>query len=161
MKHIIRRITKEIVIWFTKFGSRKLEWMISVYTIYFGVLLIIPGDSMGGPNFVKPLQWLPEEQWGFMYTAVGILHAVALHINGRAAWTPFVRAIMLLINSQVFLWLSAGLAQTNPMGTGPHTYGFLAIGFCGVALWSACIDCGREIKTWQCRKKREVTRDGY
>lgn len=142
------KTTISIGAWFTHYASRKLEWLIAGYTIYFGAALMLPPVSMGSANFRGALSLMTEGQWGAVYLLVGILHAVALHINGRSAWTPFARAGALFLNANVFLAMTIGIAEANHFSTGVFTYGFLACGFCGAALASAAHDCGREVKIW-------------
>lgn len=135
--------------WFTHYASRKLEWLISIYTMWFGVMLMLPMHSMSSASFIGALVLFGEREWGAIYAFVGVLHCYALHINGRAPWTPFARLLALFLNANAFLAMSLSLVPANPWGTGVMTYGFLAIGFCGAALYSAAQDCGREIKIWR------------
>lgn len=135
--------------WFTHYESRKLEWSISIYTLIFGLALMLPPSSMSTAGYSPVLALLPERGWGMLYTTVGAAHMVALHINGRGAWTPFTRLAALTINSQVFLAMSLSFAASNPYGTAVITYGSLGMLFCGMAIWAAALDCGREIAIWQ------------
>ena len=137
--------------WFTHFGKRKLEWLLALYTCGFGIWLLLPPDSMNIRSFATALRFLREGEWGAIYACVGACHALALHINGRAAWTPFARLAAVFLNSQVFLAITAGIYPSNPWGTGVFTYGFLGIGFCGVCMVSAAVDCGKEVKVWRIR----------
>lgn len=141
--------------WFTNYGTRKLEWMLAIYTVYFGVWLIMPWQSMSGESFSNALSFIPESGWGTLYITVGIVHNTALHVNGRGWWTPFVRSTALFMNASVFLALSLNIASINPGGTGVATYTFIVFGFCGTAFFTAAQDCGRELKIW--RHKRNVS----
>lgn len=135
---------------FTKFRSRKLEWFLALYTLCFGLWLLLPACSMG-ESFASALAYMSETQWGQVYAVIGALHLIALHVNGRGAWTPFARLLAVLINSQVFLAIALNLIPYNPWSTGVFTYGFLSLGFCGVCIISAAADCGHEIKIWTTR----------
>lgn len=137
--------------WMTHFERRRLEWTLAVYTLYFGIGLLMPAQSMSSSTFVGTLSLMSELGWGVAYSVVGVIHMVALHINGRAAWTPFARLAVLAFNSQVFLALCLSLVPANPWGTGVMTYGAIAIGFCGVAIIAAAQDCGKEIAIWRRR----------
>lgn len=139
------------VSWFTHYNQRRLEWLLAFYTLFFGVMISMPPTSMGSFGFTNALALMPETAWGLTYAVVGIVHNLALHVNGRAAWTPFARLAALALNSQVFLALALGVASVNPWSTGVFTYGFFAIGFCGAAIFAAAYDCGREIKIWRTR----------
>lgn len=141
--------------WFTRFSERRLEWALAIYTLFFGLFLILPPASMNTRSFTAALSFMPEWKWGLLYAAVGVLHNAALHVNGRAAWTPFARLGALFLNSQAFLGLALGIARANPWSTGVFTYAFFGIGFCGAAIYTAALDCGREIKIWQARHDAE------
>lgn len=138
---------------FTHFRQRKLEWMLSIYTILFGLWLMMPVQNMIGPTFRAALFIMDEYSWGSIYLLTGIFHTLALHINGRAAWTPFVRVLAIMLNMQVFLAMAMSIASVNIWASGAFTYGFFAIGLCGAALFAAAHDCGREFKIWRERKK--------
>ena len=135
--------------WFTHFRMRRLEWLLAIYTVFFGAALMLPPVSMASGSFVWLLAAMPESTWGALYFIVGTLHAMALHVNGRAAWTPFARLAALTLNSQVFLAMALYLTKSNPFGTGVITYGFIAIGFCGTCIAAAAYDCGKEIAIWR------------
>ena len=135
--------------WFTNYSARRLEWSIAMYTLAFGIFLMLPGGSMVSPGFSLTLDLLNEQQWGMVYLVVGVVHSIALHINGRAAWTPFARLIVMILNSQAFLAMALSVWSVSPWSTGGFTYGFVAIGFCGPAIVSAAYDCGRELRIWR------------
>lgn len=139
--------------WFTKFSERKLEFGLALYTIGFGLWLAIPGLSFtGSAGFAGVVSIMGEHLWSVMFFCVGTIHLYALHINGRAAWTPFARLAALLGNSAVLFNLSFGFWLNTPLSSGVYTYGFFAFGFCGMAIVPAAKDCGREIAIWRSRK---------
>ena len=137
--------------WFTHYRARRLEWSISIFTVIFGLWLMLPFNSMATPGYSTVLALLQEFEWGIVYAVTGVCHMTALHVNGRGAWTPFARLAALIINSQVLLAMSMGFAHGNPFGTATVTYGLLAVVFCGPAIWTAALDCGREIAIWRGR----------
>lgn len=137
--------------WFTHYPSRKLEWAIAWFTLLLGVWLLLPAEAMNTRSYNSALFLMSETQWGLTYLTAGIVHNIALHINGRAAWTPLGRFVALVLNSQVFLALALNLWNSNPWGLGGFTYTFFSIGFCGPALVAAGLDCGRELKIWRAR----------
>ena len=137
--------------WFTHYRVRRLEWSLSIFTVVFGAVLILPHVSMATPGYSPVLSMLGERDWGLVYAVTGLCHMMALHVNGRGAWTPFARLAALLVNSQVLLAMSLAFAQGNILGTATITYGSLAVIFCGPAIWSAALDCGNEIAIWRGR----------
>lgn len=140
--------------WFTNYQHRRLEWALSTCTVTLGAVLLWPAESMGLPIYGTALRIMGESDWGLLYFIVGSCHIIALHINGRAAWTPFVRLAALFLNSQVFLALSLGLAHVNAWSVGAFIFGYLATVFCGMAIWAAAQDCGREFAIWRRRHER-------
>lgn len=135
------------------YHNRKLEWSVATYTLAFGLFLMLPQRSMSA-SFLDLKGYMSEPFWGLLYGMIGLLHLIALHINGRAAWTPFVRVIAAAISSQVFLATSVSIAAVNPFSTGAFTYVFLAMGFCGPCILSASRDVGRELKIREARNAR-------
>ena len=115
----------------------------------FGLFLMLPPVSFATTGYHGVLGYLPEFWWGVLYAVTGMLHNVALHINGRAAWTPFARLVTLILNSQVFLAMALAFAHHNPWGSGVFTYGAVSTLFCMIALVAAAEDCGREFKIWK------------
>lgn len=141
--------------WFTAFDRRKLEWGIAGYTIYFGGGLLLPVLSMSHRNYSDVLTIMSEGQWGATYLSVGVFHSLSLHVNGRAAWTPFARLASLFLTSQVFLSIALGLFEASGISAGFLTYSYFTVGFCGIAIASAAHDCGREYKIWRSRHGRD------
>ena len=135
--------------WFTHFRIRRLEWSLAVYTLAFGLFLMLPAVSFATTGYHGVLGYLSEFNWGLLYCLTGVLHNVALHVNGRASWTPFARLLTLFLNSQVFLAMAFAFAQSNPWGSGVFTYGAVGCLFCMIALVAAAEDCGREFKIWK------------
>ena len=135
--------------WFTHYRARRLEWSLSIFSALFGLVLVLPHTSMATTEYSPVLSVLGERGWGAIYATAGLCHMMALHVNGRGAWTPFARLAALFINSQVLLTMSLAFAQGNVLGTATITYGSLAVIFCGPAIWSAALDCGNEIAIWR------------
>lgn len=137
--------------WFTHFSKRKLEWVLALYTFCFGLWLLLPPISFNPSSFSNALYYADEGTWGMIYTIVGVVHLLALHVNGRKAWTPFGRLIAVTLNSQVFLAITIGVWPSNHWGSPVFTYGFLGLVFCGACIVSAAIDCGHEYAIWSAR----------
>lgn len=142
-----------ILSWFTNFRNRKLEWALSIYSFVFGILLALPPVSFASEGYRGVLSIMPETGWGVVYSLAGLSHCLALHVNGRAAWTPFARLAAVFINSQVFLAMALAFSMQNPWGSGVLTYGALCAIFCLFSGFAAASDCGREWKIWQERRR--------
>jgi hypothetical protein len=134
------------------FQQRKLEWCIALATVWIGFFATLPPVNLHPRIFAALLRIMPELGWGLLYLVVGLLHCWALHVDVKAWWTPFVRTVALLLNSQIYLAVAIALALWNPWGLGAQTYLVLGLGFCGVAFRTAAADCGRELAIWQAAK---------
>lgn len=142
--------------WFTNFTNRKLEWALAIYSLLFGVMIALPPVSFSSENARGVLSIMNETRWGLLYAAAGMAHAVALHVNGRAAWTPFLRISVIFLNSQIFLAMALAFASANVWGTAVLTYGSMCFVFCLIAGHAAALDCGREWKIWNERNRDRV-----
>lgn len=144
--------------WLSHFETRRLEWCIALYTVYFGAMLMLPPESMAATDFIYVLFIMDEFWWGVCYALIGAGNCLALHINGRAAWTPFARFFAIFMNAQIFLAMGLAMGRTFLWGAGTLTYLAIAFLFCGVALRSAATDCGRELSIM--RRRRECEKRG-
>lgn len=136
---------------FTHYRERRLEWCLAGYLVYLGYALTLPPNSMSASSFVVALRNMTEDEWGIAFLTGGALYVLALHINGRAAWTPFFRAAMTFVGSQLFLHLALSLMKVQYFGLSVLTYLYISFVFFGAAFVSAAFDCGREIKIWRAR----------
>ena len=59
------------VSWFTHYSQRRLEWLLAFYTLFFGVMISMPPDSMTSSGFTMALALMPEWGWGTIYIVVG------------------------------------------------------------------------------------------
>jgi hypothetical protein len=126
------------------FPTRRLEWLIALMTTYLGGFTLLPFKSFAEAYFVGPMSWATEMLWGIGYLVIGIFHCVALRIDVKAWWTPFLRAAMLFLNAQLYFAAGLALAMQNPWSVGAQVHFFLSFGFCGVAFRTAMADCATE-----------------
>lgn len=137
------------------YANRRLEWALAMYLLYIGAVLWLPGFSMKSPTYAAALQRASESQWAAVFAAEGLILYVALQVNGRAAWTPFLRATTLFIASLTFYWFAMDLSKVHSLSMTFATYLFISLGFCGLAFSAAAFDCGREIKIWRGRHDKQ------
>lgn len=136
---------------FTNYEGRKLEWYISMHTMGIGLWISLPTLSMPfRPGYFGPLSIMAEETWGLLFTIIGSVHFISLHINGRAYWTPFARAFALLLNATALLTFAHGLFLFDFWTTGVFVWTSYGILGCGMAFVSAMGDCG---KAWLLYKR--------
>ncbi len=120
--------------------GRETEWTISIAATGFGIWLIWPMPSMDGAAFSVLTNWAPEPQWGLLFFLTGISHVVALVINGRAAWTAWVRAGCAALNFMTYVMLAAGFWVLDPATTGVYSYSIFAA--MALAAWVRAIRDG-------------------
>lgn len=139
--------------WFTRYSERRLEWWVSLHSFGFGLWLSIPGASFtGSRGFDGVNSIMSEGWWALTFILIGTVHLQSLHINGRAPWTPFARLAAVFFNGLVFFNLAFGFWLYAPLSSGVYTYNSIALGACGMALYGAARDCGREIAIMRGRK---------
>lgn len=130
--------------------DRRLEWWIALFTFFYGLWIMQASASMGTDAYRVLLRWAPEAVWGYAALGVGGGHCFALYINGKAKWTPFVRASATAMNTVIFGVIATGFFLENPNSTAVVTY--TAIGIAAlVAFLGAIRDCTRVMHS--CRRK--------
>ena len=136
--------------WFTSFGSRKLEWLTAVHMAVTGLFLLAPPVTLRGSAGLDALgAMLPEAMWGLTFLALGAANAYALHINGVAAWTPYVRLAASTLAMVLFARMAATFIATAPWSLGTLNLLSLAFLFCGNGVLAAARDAGREYRRWR------------
>jgi len=118
--------------------DRRIEWWFARVTLCFGAFLLHPERSMDSLAFVQLRSWAPESYWGVLYAATGATHCVALWINGRRWWTPFVRCVIAAINFAVYLVFAAGFWTVDPWTTGVFFYG-LAMSYASIVVFYGAV----------------------
>lgn len=83
---------------------RALDWGCALLILGWGLALLAPGETLtSSPAYASLLTRGPEAVWGWLCVSVGLVHAVALVVNGRAyEGMPIVRAFAAVIGAT--LW---------------------------------------------------------
>lgn len=134
---------------FTYYQKRKMEWFLAIYTAVYGLALFAPHESMKHPGYTSVIDMMSELHWACLFTVTGVLHMAALHVNGRAAWTPFARLIVLFVNAQVLTAFAVAFIPLGVFSTAVVNYSLLALLGCYPAMWFAAKDCGAELAIMQ------------
>lgn len=70
---------------------RQAEIFAALGCIIMGLWVIAPWSSMATPAYDSLLMMASEFSWGLIFLLNGVIHALALYINGSRWWTPFFR----------------------------------------------------------------------
>jgi hypothetical protein len=94
---------------FERYATRALEGYLAIFDIFYGTLLMMTyWDTMEAQIYQPLLNLLPEGAWGALFVLRGVFHLGALYINGRAWWTPYVRAFASATST--LFWTGFGIA---------------------------------------------------
>lgn len=104
------------------YKDRRLEWSLAAGTFGFGVWLADGARSMDSEAYLVLRSWLYESDWAILFILTGALHMVALGINGRAWWTPFVRSTVTAINALVYASFATGFWMIDTSSTAVFMY---------------------------------------
>lgn len=93
---------------------RALDWGCALLILGWGLALLAPGETLSSsPAYANILSRASEAAWGWLCISVGLIHAIALLVNGRAyEGMPIVRAFAAVIGAT--LW-------------GQFAYGFVTV----------------------------------
>lgn len=115
------------------FNDRGLEWFSSFVMLGWGATLILPGDTLSGPQYAAFGRFgLTEEFWAWAFSLAGSARIVALYINGNWPKSPHIRMVGSLFGAlswaQVSYLLTASTYFTTGIAaTGTVVYAGLAI----------------------------------
>lgn len=123
------------------FERRRLECFFAAVTFGFGVWLLMPAASMNTDAFRQLLRMMEEQLWGAMFLLNGLIHALALAINGKRWWSPLVRWVASFFTASLYLVMVAGFYQSGWASTAVYTYLSLSIGaaFCAAWAWKDAV----------------------
>ena len=88
--------------------SRALEWLLAGMMVLWGVGLMMPWDSFGGPTYRHLAALAAQPVWGAFSLAIGLIRIAALYYNGGWHRTPLLRLLGALLGTvwwAVLLWL--------------------------------------------------------
>lgn len=123
-----------------RFKDRIFEWWLASNTMGFGGFIGLPGASMDSAAYNQLLRWMPEPGWSVFFFLTGLAHLVALAINGRAWWTPYVRALTTAANFAVYVFYGIGFLMIDPLSTAVWSYSAMIASAAMVCFYRATID---------------------
>ena len=122
--------------------DRPLEWFLAGLSIFWGVTaLMTPGVVALSPVLLIA-EDLGTPPMAALSMALGVIHMVALLVNGTATWTPFVRLLATASNAGLFAWIAMMALSASPLGPSAMNYAFFASGFMWCS-WAAGQDVAR------------------
>ncbi|MEL6680650.1 MAG: hypothetical protein AAFQ51_18250, partial [Pseudomonadota bacterium] len=77
--------------WIWALDTRLLEITLALVMLVRGIMKLTPGSVTDYDVYSVFHQIAPEEVWGVLFAVCGIVHLVALYINGRWKTTPSIR----------------------------------------------------------------------
>lgn len=113
----------------TRFGTRISEWMISVITLLWGFVLLLPGESYATSpvfNFLRHV--ISEEALGGVMMFFGLLRLVGLVVNGaRQDVTPWIRAVSAGAGFMIWTLICFSFALSSVISTWLAVYPVIAL----------------------------------
>mgnify|MGYP003635897969 FL=1 len=127
--------------------DRRLEWSLAAGTFGFGIWLADGSRSMDSDAYIVLRSWLYESDWALLFLITGALHMVALGINGRAWWTPFVRSTVTAVNALVYASFATGFWLMDASSTAVFMYSWASTQAL-VCIYGAVKDVSRVWRAW-------------
>lgn len=121
------------------FNDRGLEWFSAFVMTGWGLVLMAPGDTLRGPQYVAFARFgMTESAWAAAFLSIGVARLVALYINGNWPRSPHIRMAGSFFGAlswmQVAYLLASTYGETGILNTGVAVYIPLAIAdFIGIA----------------------------
>lgn len=114
--------------------DRPLEWFLAGFSLYWGVATHLAVSAQAYVPCDGPLKPFEESAWANLAGFLGLLHMVALLVNGSMGWTPMARLIVTAANAGFFAWVAALLVPMDLGETG-MMYAYVTVGY----LWCAYV----------------------
>ncbi|MES2697370.1 MAG: hypothetical protein V4773_28145 [Verrucomicrobiota bacterium] len=123
-----------LLIWASaRLQDRSPEWMSSLFMIVWGVSLMLPGNTLDGPQYAAFKRFgFTEDLWAFVFLGFGVARLTALYVNGRWPRGPLIRIAGSIFGAISWLHVSnllydAGWAERGVMNTGTGVYFIVAV----------------------------------
>ena len=113
--------------------DRPLEWFLGGMSVMWGSSVYISSDTASLLRAGLPSDQPEAARIASLCALLGVVHMIALLVNGTAAWTPVVRLMVTAVNAGFFAWVAGMALQVPPVGPAALMYAYVAIGFgwCG------------------------------
>jgi hypothetical protein len=113
--------------------DRPLEWFLAGLSMAWGTSVYITPDTEALIRAGLPAGGHEATRIAALCALLGVVHMIALLVNGTASWTPLVRLVVTAVNAGFFAWVSAMAVAAPQVGPAALVYGYIAFGFgwCG------------------------------
>lgn len=113
--------------------DRPLEWFLGGMSVMWGSSVYVARDVASLLRAGLPTDQPEAARIAALCALLGVVHMIALLVNGTAAWTPIARLVVTAINAGFFAWVAAMAMQVPPVGPAALIYAYVALGFawCG------------------------------
>jgi hypothetical protein len=109
-------------------GRRLLEWYLALHAMLLGLVVVLPGESMGGPAYAVLTSYAPEWAFGALFGLAGLAHGVALWVNGaQARATTAARAAVTAVSVAAWASFALGFWLAAPWSTAVPAYAGLSL----------------------------------
>jgi hypothetical protein len=125
--------------------TRSAEYMLSCIMIAWSLVLLIPGITLHGTQFVSLLQLMPSKLWGIFGLIIGSFRVFALVMNGSWTQSPWLRFIGASIGFQ--FWMVVSMLNVISIEHGAFIYPIFGC-FPVFTFFEAyaCFKCGQDIR---------------
>lgn len=113
--------------------DRPLEWFLAGLSGLWGGAVYITTDTESLMRAGLPIDQPAATVVASLCALLGLVHMIALLVNGTVSWTPILRLIVTALNAGFFAWVSGMAMEVPPVGPAALVYAYVAIGFswCG------------------------------
>jgi hypothetical protein len=112
--------------------DRALEWFLAGLSMVWGAHALVAADAVA--RHASRVPGLDGASWAALCLGLGVVHMIALLVNGTMSWTPLVRLLATAANAGFFAWVAA-LRVPLDMAGSALIYAYVTLGF----LWCAYV----------------------
>lgn len=131
----------------THFEARIVEWVMGAVILNYGLGLVGKADAWTSPTaWAAMAYYMPENAWGWLCIAIGLVRLLALAVNGTFAdtaysrYSPHVRGVTALAGLGFWIMVLLSVSSSGSIGTRIYLLPFVLEVWCIFHAWR---DTGR------------------